>query len=99
MTDDLLEQRLRAWHRDGDVQAAPQELRDRVFAIVDVARPQRTRWTGRNFTLLAAAALLTVVLIGGAVLGAGWLRLNAMLTSSPTPNATALTPSEAPPTA
>ena len=71
MTDQELEQRLRAWYRGEirDDEAAPAELRSRLAMIPRVsALPGRRFTPGRGLTLLAAAALLTTAIVGGALL-------------------------------
>jgi hypothetical protein len=85
MTDELLEQSLRAWYRANDRRAAvPSKLRTTVLSIAD-DRPQRLRLIagGRNFALLAAAALLGLALIGVAVVGADIVRLTGIVPASP----------------
>lgn len=71
MTDQELEQRLRSWYQaevPADL-AAPADLRTRVVAI---PRPASQPWRGsarrRGFTLLAAAAL-TGMIVGTALVG------------------------------
>ena len=92
MTDRELEQRLRAWYRDGvgEDETAPAELRERVVAIpVPAPTPLRPLGGRRGFTLLAAAAILVV---GGAVAaGSGLLRLSTVEPPTP-PDALVATP-------
>ena len=89
MTDEQLEQRLRALYR-GEVredETAPLSLRRDVAAIPQ-ARSRPARWfsRGSGFTLLAAAALLVV---GGAVAaGSGLLRLPSVVPPEPVPSPT-----------
>ena len=88
MTDEMLELRLRRWYETDSPDAdAPSDLRSSVLAIPEVAvRPAPFR-SGR-FVLLAAAALLAIALIGGAlVVGSALLRLNRQ---GPVPTATNL---------
>jgi Tol biopolymer transport system component len=91
MTDQELEQRLRSWYRaevPADL-AAPADLRSRV---VTIPRPSTHSWRGssrrRGFTLFAAAAL-TGVIIGTALVG-GVL--------NPQPDLSLVPPSQATPT-
>lgn len=92
MTDQELEQRLRSWYQTevpAD-QAAPADLRSRVATI---PRPASQPWRGsarrRGVTLLAAAAL-TGMIVGTALVG-GFL--------DPQPDASLVPPSDAPSTA
>jgi hypothetical protein len=95
MTDDELEQRLRAWYRaeiPADL-AAPSDLRARLVAIPH-ARPAGWRRSDPRggVTLLAAAALLTTAIVGGVlVAGSSTVRPPALPTAvaSPSPQATA----------
>jgi Tol biopolymer transport system component len=84
MTDQELEDRLRAWYRAevGDVESAPTDLRDSLAAIpVSAPAPLRPLPRRRGITLLAAAALLFV---GGALAaGSGLLRLPAIVPPTP----------------
>jgi hypothetical protein len=74
MTDQELEQRVRAWYRaeiPPDL-TAPTELRSRVVAIPQVTAGSRWSDPRRGLTLLAAAAILTTAIAGGAlVAGSG----------------------------
>jgi Tol biopolymer transport system component len=84
MTNDDLEQRLRAWYGGevGEDEPAPSQLRDAVMAI-PASMPGTRRRFGRrgSFPLLAAAALL---LGGGAVAGgAALLRLTTLVSPGP----------------
>jgi hypothetical protein len=80
MTERELEQRLRAWYQsEADAAGpAPMDLQTSVSAIPD-AMPSRTGLFGsrRSVVLLAAAAMLVALLVGGAIaVGAGlipWL--------------------------
>ena len=80
MTNDELEQRLRAWY-DGEVgedETAPSALREAVMAIpVSMPSPRRRFVRRGSFPLLAAAALL----LGGGALagGAALLRLTTLV--------------------
>src|SRR6187551_957715 len=88
MTDQMLELRLRRWYETDSTDAeAPTDLRSSVLAIPDAAaRPEP--FQGGRFVPLAAAALLAVALIGGAlVVGSALLRLNRQ---GPVPTATNL---------
>jgi Tol biopolymer transport system component len=71
MTDHELEQRLRAFYRaeiPAD-EAAPASLRSSLTAIPNASpAPLRRLGSRRGFTLLAAAALLTTSLVGGALI-------------------------------
>ncbi|MEO6349048.1 MAG: hypothetical protein ABIP53_00145 [Candidatus Limnocylindrales bacterium] len=86
MTDKLLEQRLRAWYRASDRSSSvPINLRTTVLSIADDRRQLLRQLTGgRNFALLAAAALLAMALVGVAVVGAGIVRLTGIVQASPT---------------
>ena len=74
MTDDQLELRLRDWYR-AEIPAdetAPAVLRARLSTIPQASPMSRRPARHRGFTLLAAAALLTATIAGGALLaGAG----------------------------
>ena len=87
MTDDELEQRLRAWYRTevGEDDTAPLSLRRDVAAIPrPSSRPARRFGRRRGVTLLAAAAVL---LVGGAVAaGSGLLRLPSLVPPEPVPS-------------
>ena len=84
MTNDELEQRLRAWYGGevGEDETAPSALRDAVMAI-PASMPRARRRFGRrgSFPLLAAAALL----VGGGALagGAALLRLTTLVPPAP----------------
>ena len=88
MTDHELEQRLRDWYR-AEVPAdltAPPDLRTRLVSVSQ-ARPATWRRSGpwREVRLLAAAALLTTAIVGGAlVAGSG-----TVTPPSPVPTAVA----------
>ena len=89
MTDDELEQRLRAWYRGdvGEDETAPSALRDTVMEIPASMPGARRRSARRtSIPLLAAAALL----LGGGALagGAALLRLTTLV--PPAPSDTAL---------
>jgi dipeptidyl aminopeptidase/acylaminoacyl peptidase len=94
MTDDELEQRLRAWYgaETGDNEPAPTGLREAVVAIPASIPAGRRRFAGRgSMTLLAAAALL--VGAGALAGGAAVLRLVTLVSPtlvSPTPSDIAL---------
>src|SRR6187401_1289148 len=91
MTDEALEQRLRAFYRGVDAEPTPLPLRRDVAAIADVTVVgARRTFNVRSWALLAAAALLAVALVGGAILGAGLLRVNNTLLVSPSPDASPL---------
>jgi photosystem II stability/assembly factor-like uncharacterized protein len=97
MTDDELDERLRAWYRTevGEDETASSSLRRDVAAIPRApSRPARRFGRGRGITLLAAAALL---LVGGAVAaGSGLLRLPSLVPPEPVPSlAVVPTPSPA----
>jgi hypothetical protein len=77
MTERELEQRLRAWYRsEADAAgSAPMDLQMSVSAIPDVV-PSRAGLFGirRNMLVLAVAAMLAALLVGGAIaVGAGLL--------------------------
>jgi hypothetical protein len=85
MTNDELEQRLRAWYGNevGADETAPSELRDAVLAIPALMPGSRRRLASRRpWPLLAAAALL----LGGGALagGAALLRLTTQVSPAPT---------------
>jgi len=99
MTDNELEQRLRAWYRDevDDIPSGPVELRESVLAIPR-SLPVRVRRSGarrRTITLLAAAAIL---IGGGAVaVGSGLVKLSAVVVVPPSPSpSTGLLPTPSP---
>jgi Tol biopolymer transport system component len=96
MSDAELERRLKAWYRAevGDVEAAPLPLRRDVAAITRApSRLARRVGRGRGLMLFAAAAL---VLVGGAAVGSGLLRLPAVVPPTPVPSlAAAPTPEPA----
>ncbi|MEK6191384.1 MAG: hypothetical protein AABM41_03545 [Chloroflexota bacterium] len=79
MTERELEQRLRAWFQAevGDGLQAPAELRASVVGLPDTMPTPVTLLGGRrNLALLATAAMLTALLIGGALaVGSGLIRL------------------------
>lgn len=86
MTDQELEQRLRAWYRAqvGENETAPLSLRRDVAAIPRTSSP-RARWfgPGRGVILLAAATLL---LVGGAMAaGSGLAKLPSLVPPVPAP--------------
>ncbi len=86
MTDNELEQRLRAWYRTevGEATHAPDELRSTVAEIPRV-EPFLDRRLGnrRGAMLLAAAALFGVLLVSGVIaVGSGLVRLSAPLPST-----------------
>ena len=71
MTDHELEQRLRAWYQAEipATEAAPVALRSSLRAIpVAAPAPWRRAGSRRGFTLLAAAAVLTTSIAGGALI-------------------------------
>jgi hypothetical protein len=99
MTDEMLELRLRDWYRGDPPPAdAPADLRSSVLAIPEAGtRPAVFR--GGRFVLLAAATLLAVALIGGAlVVGSALLRLNRQ-GPMPTPSSLFSPPTSVAPTA
>jgi hypothetical protein len=71
MTEHELEQRLRAWYRDGVDEIAaggpPSELQASVQAIPDRLPLDQSSAGRSRFILLAAAAMLLVLLVGGAI--------------------------------
>jgi hypothetical protein len=77
MTDEQLEQRLRAWYRleIPENETAPIALRS-ALAAIPIASPSawRGRASRRSVRMLAVAAVLTT-LVGGALVGSGTLRL------------------------
>jgi hypothetical protein len=79
MTERELEQRLREWFQTeiGDGLEAPAELRASVAGIPDTMPTPVTVFGGRrNLALLAVAAMLAALLIGGALaVGSGLIRL------------------------
>lgn len=79
MTERELEQRLRDWFQAefGDGLEAPTELRAIVAGIPDTMPTPVTVFGGRrNLALLAAAAMLAALLVGGALaVGSGLIRL------------------------
>jgi hypothetical protein len=87
MTDEQLEQRLRAWYRAeiSDGETAPLSLRISLAAIPRTASSPARRMGGRRgITLLAAAALL---LAGGLIAaGSGLVRLTSVLPAPPSPH-------------
>lgn len=77
MTEREFEQRLRAFYRAEVESAGPaaDQLRDGVWAIPDEMPTRSDLFGTRRFVVLAAAAMLTVLLVGGAIaVGAGLLR-------------------------
>ena len=102
MTDEELERDLRAWFR-AEIrpdEAAPSPLRSTLGTIAIVAP---SPWYGtasrRKIGLLAVAATLTTLLVGGALIGSGAFRKSDDLPPSdpalviaPTPRATAQAP-------
>lgn len=100
MTDEALEQRLRAWYRAVDAEAAPVELRASVASIATAGNAQaRLMKIGRAFTLLAAAALGTLLILSGAfVVGTKFSLIpspspSASAAASPAPSSAAIVPS------
>ena len=97
MNDRDLERRLRGWYDDAvsSHEPAPAELRGRVAAIpVTTPAPLRRRSGRGRVALLAVAAVL---LIGGAVAGAGMVRLATDVRPSPPASLLATTqPSSSP---
>ena len=91
-TDQQLELRLRAWYRKevDDPGGAPASLRLSVSAIPDASSPvTRTCGSPRGLALLAAAALLIALAVGGAlILGSGIVRRTSAL---PSPQPTVIT--------
>ncbi len=90
MTDEILEQRLRARYRAavGADLVAPASLRASIAGIATA--PRSRPWlagAGRAFTLLAAAALAGLLIVGGALFVGARFSLNAA--PSPSPSATA----------
>ena len=91
MSDDQLEARLRNWYRaevPGD-ETAPAGLRSSLVTIPHTS-PGSRRWLAprRRPTLLAAAALLAVAIVGGALaVGSGIVKLPSVLPSIVPPNA------------
>ena len=89
MTNDDLEQRLRAWYGGevGEDEPAPSQLRDAVMAI-PASMPGARRPFGRrgSIPLLAAAALL----VGGGALAGGAALLGLTTLVSPAPSDIAL---------
>jgi hypothetical protein len=107
MTDRELEDRLRALYRTRapakDV--APLALRSELVAITRGARPAARLGGSRAWTVLAAAALLGAMLVGGALMaGSGFLRSTTAVlpsnppgaTATPTPLSSAPVPSDKP---
>jgi len=105
MTDEMLELRLREWYRADTAPAdAPVDLRASVLAIPEaVVRPAAFR--ASRFILLAAATLLAIAVVGGAlVVGSALFRLNrqgpvptpSSLLSPPPSSAPTATPTEGP---
>jgi WD40-like Beta Propeller Repeat len=87
MTDELLEQRLRARYRVtvGADMVAPASLRASVGGITAAPRPQAWRaGAGRAFTLLAAAAIGMLLIVGGAL----FVGAKFSLIPAPSPTAT-----------
>jgi WD40 repeat protein len=106
MTNDELEQRLRAWYRGevGEDETAPSALRDAVLEIPASMPSAPRRFVRRgSFPLLAAAALL----LGGGALagGAALLRLTTLVSPAPSdialrsPGPSSVPPPSAAPTA
>ncbi len=99
MTDHELERRLQVFYRAGlpaDV-TAPAALRARV-ATIPQASPTASRWFAprRGLTLLAAAAVLTTAIVGGALLaGSGIVELPSVVPPSNAPS-TAPSPDASP---
>jgi Tol biopolymer transport system component len=99
MTDDQLELRLRDWYRaeiPAD-EAAPAGLRSSLVTMPQTS-PASRRWLApkRRLILLAAAALVAVAIVGGALaVGSGIVKLPSVPpsiappTASPTPSASA----------
>ena len=79
MTDDDLERRLRAWYQAeiGNREAAPATLYSSLAEIADEALAPAGRFaTRRYFLVLAAAALVVSLLVGGTIaIGSGLLSL------------------------
>ncbi|HET6744808.1 MAG TPA: hypothetical protein VFH90_03055, partial [Candidatus Limnocylindria bacterium] len=78
MTEREFEQRLRGYYR-AEVEGAgrmPAELRENVWAIPDRMPATAGLFQSRRAVVLFAAAMLTALLVGGAIaIGAGLLRL------------------------
>src|SRR5215213_997640 len=101
MNDELFEQRLRRSYRAAaGTEPAPDDLRDSVFDIPDRAPVTVRPLFRRNWTLMAAAAVITVVSLVGA-LAAGSAITHLRSTATPTPSAPAAivqpTPTPTPP--
>lgn len=95
MTDRDLEERLRAWYRAeiDDDDTAPISLRTSLAAMAHSPSTSAGLFGSRRSLALLAAAMLTALLIGGAIAaGSGLLRLPSVLPPSPS----AATPSAAP---
>jgi hypothetical protein len=87
MTDHELDEGLRAWYRRevGEHERAPSALRVGVSAIPRTV-PVKARFENRRTVLLAAAAILAALLIGGAItVGSGILRLGTIQPSPSVP--------------
>jgi hypothetical protein len=95
MTDDELEQRLRAWYSAeiDDAAHAPLELRTRVAAVTRTSLAPVSFFANRRLvSLLVASGLASALLVGGALaFGSGVVRLSSVLppSESPSPSAAA----------
>ena len=112
MTNDELEQRLRAWYRtdvDGG-ERAPASLRASVRAIPGANRVRALPFGGRrgSVVLIAAAIVMALAIAGAIAVGAGIVRLSTILPApslpeaslalgpTPQPSRTAASPSASP---
>lgn len=102
MTDQELEQRLRAWYHAeiDDGESAPISLRTSLAAMAHTPTTSAGLFGSRRSLALLAAAMLTALLIGGAIaVGSGLVRLPSVLPPSSSPEASAdasSTPTPAP---
>jgi WD40-like Beta Propeller Repeat len=99
MTDELFEQRIRNWYRQevGGDTVAPDALHAAV-ADIPARRPAGVMPTfRRNFTLLAAAALIAVVsVVGALVAGSAITHLRSQATPAPSAPAAVAPPTATP---